>query len=141
MRRISNIVVHCSDSDNLAHDDIGVIKRWHTKERGFNDVGYHEFIRSDGNLQLGRPYYKAGAHVKGHNTYSLGICLHGKNIFSKKQMDSLYQSLVNKIDSFDLSIEDIKGHYELDNKKTCPNLDMVEIRKNLKEMVYERSGS
>lgn len=58
--------------------DIGVseIREWHLA-RGFRDVGYHYVIRRDGTLERGRPENQTGAHVGGHNTGNLGICMVG----------------------------------------------------------------
>ena len=74
MRNINLIVLHHSQSDITAHDDIGVIREWH-KERGFKDVGYHYFIRKDGMIQKGRQLDVVGAHCKGKNKSSIGIVI------------------------------------------------------------------
>jgi hypothetical protein len=46
-------------------------------DRGFSDVGYHYVILPSGRVFLGRPATALGAHVKGWNTGTLGICLAG----------------------------------------------------------------
>lgn len=74
MRKINKVILHCSDSDYANHDDIKVIKEWHLA-RKFNDVGYHYFIRKDGLIQKGRDITIIGAHCKGQNKSSIGICL------------------------------------------------------------------
>lgn len=58
--------------------DIGAeeIRDWHL-ERGFRDIGYHYVIRRDGLLEDGRPLEQVGAHVRGHNHDSVGVCLVG----------------------------------------------------------------
>jgi N-acetyl-anhydromuramyl-L-alanine amidase AmpD len=131
MRQINKIIVHCSDSDINAHDHINTIERWHL-ERGFNGVGYHFFIRRNGDLQLGRPIEKPGAHARGSNSYSIGICLHGREIFTNGQLDTLKKLCKNYMRVFDLKVTDIIGHYEINSRKTCPNLDMVKFREELK---------
>lgn len=70
------IVVHCAATK--AAMDIGVreITQWHLL-RGFDTVGYHYVIRRDGELETGRPENVIGAHVRGHNANSIGICLVG----------------------------------------------------------------
>ena len=66
MREINKIIVHCSDSDVKAHDDISVIKGWYVNERNFNDVGYHFFFyKKDGTVQKGRDLATIGAQAKG----------------------------------------------------------------------------
>jgi len=45
--------------------------------RGWRDIGYHNIIPRDGSLQHGRDLAIPGAHAKGYNKNSLGICLVG----------------------------------------------------------------
>ena len=45
-REVDRVFLHCSASPNPAHDDINVIRDWHL-ERGWNDVGYHFFIKGN----------------------------------------------------------------------------------------------
>ncbi len=77
MRIIENIVIHCSDTP--AGRDIGAdeIRKWHTEERGWSDIGYHYVVRLDGKIEYGRMVNVIGAHVKGFNTTSIGICYVG----------------------------------------------------------------
>jgi hypothetical protein len=126
MRDITRIIVHCSDSDISAHDDISVIREWHVHERGFNDVGYHFFIKSNGDIQEGRPLELAGAHVHGHNTDSIGICLHGKYIFTPAQFKALRRLVLTLRFEYDIPEENVHGHREFSNYKTCPNFNVRE---------------
>lgn len=50
--------------------------RWH-RERGFDSIGYHYIIYLDGSIRFGRPVEQAGAHCKGHNANSIGVCYVG----------------------------------------------------------------
>lgn len=50
------------------------INRWH-RERGFEGFGYHGLVMPDGGFFAGRPLNMVGAHVKGHNTGTLGFLL------------------------------------------------------------------
>ena len=56
-----------------------MIRRWHVEERGWDDVGYHHMIDGLGNHHPGRPIVFQGAHVRGYNTRTIGICLFGDN--------------------------------------------------------------
>lgn len=109
-------IIHCSDSDIPAHDSIDVIRKWHTEERGWNDVGYHWFIQSDGTIQKGRSMKQYGAHCKGYND-CVGICLHGRENFTWAQ----YIALGELIE--ELECTEVYGHYEF-SEKTCPNFDV-----------------
>ena len=118
MRNIEKLILHCSDSNLKAHDSIDIIRQWHL-ERGFTDVGYHFFIKSDGVIEKGRDIDKVGAHCKGQNSNSIGICLHGKNIndFNNDQFTSLNR-LLNSLCIIFPEVS-IHGHNEY-SKKTCP---------------------
>jgi len=123
MRKIREIILHCSDSNIENHDDISVIRKWHVEERGWNDVGYHYFITSKGVIQQGRDLDIAGAHCKNHNQQSIGICLHGKLLedFNQAQKLTLYRLLRSLVTLFpDVTIH---GHNEFSDK-LCPVFDV-----------------
>lgn len=114
------ICLHCSDSDIHGHDDIKVIRKWHVDERGWSDVGYHYFIKKNGTVQKGREIGVMGAGAKGWNEDSIHICVSGRKLFtanSLKSLESLIKSLLDRYPS----INQIIGHCELDDNKTCPN--------------------
>jgi len=69
-------VYHCSAT--LPHQDIGVkeITEMH-KKKGWSTIGYHVVVRLDGTPEFGRSFQVSGAHVKGYNWESLGICYVG----------------------------------------------------------------
>ena len=74
--KIHTIVIHYSAT--YPDQDIGKaeIDEWH-RARGFREVGYHWIIRRDGTLEEGRPEGTLGAHVRGHNGGTIGICWAG----------------------------------------------------------------
>ena len=84
--KIKYLVVHCSDTDNSlnARD----IHEMHL-QFGWDGIGYHKVICRSGKVENGRPEYWIGAHVKGKNKSSLGVCLIGRNNFTQKQLISL----------------------------------------------------
>jgi N-acetylmuramoyl-L-alanine amidase len=151
MSVIRKIVIHCTDSpDNV---DIGVkeIFRWHTmpppQGRGWSDIAYHEVVRRDGTIEVGRfengdsilEGKEIGAHVKGHNSDSLGICWVGKIHMTKAQRTSLLRLVSHKRKLHGIPVENVLGHYELAPGKTCPNIDMDDFRKSLVE--FEASAA
>ena len=76
MRSIDKIVVHCSATQEGKHLDAAEINRWHLK-RGWKGIGYHYVVLLDGTIEYGRSIYEPGAHVKGMNKNSIGICYIG----------------------------------------------------------------
>ena len=76
MRKIDLIVIHCSatrEDRTLTQDDLETLHR----RRGFNGTGYHYYIRKDGRVVLTRPLERVGAHTKGWNAHSVGVCYEG----------------------------------------------------------------
>jgi N-acetyl-anhydromuramyl-L-alanine amidase AmpD len=119
-RKIKKVYIHCSASDNPAHDDIKVIRQWHL-DRGFNDVGYHFFIKNNGEIEPGRDLEKIPAAQKGHNTGSVAICLHGLNKFNGVQFRAL-EKLCKEIDRAHGGAVTFHGHCEV-SAKDCPVFD------------------
>ena len=81
MRQIDKIIVHCSATPNDREVTVEDIDRWH-KERGWYGCGYHIVIYRNGSIHMGRPLSKIGAHCKGRNTGSIGVCLIGNDEFT-----------------------------------------------------------
>ena len=79
---VTEIILHCSAtrSDWMAGHSlaskVAEIDRWH-RDRGWSGIGYHWVIDRDGRFAAGRPETQVGAHVKGHNTGTIGVCLLG----------------------------------------------------------------
>ena len=76
MRNISKIIIHCSASPEGVHYDVEDVRHWHLA-KGWLDIGYHYVITIDGLVQPGRPLDRQGAHTRGHNGDSIGICYVG----------------------------------------------------------------
>ncbi len=81
--RITKIVIHNSDS-KIGNAE--TIHEWHL-DRGWDGIGYHYVINTDGSEERGRPEYWSGAHVKAYNKDSDSFLLSKKNE-SEKQADS-----------------------------------------------------
>lgn len=141
-RRIDKIAIHCSFSPQGRGDNAHDIDLWHT-QKGWDGIGYHYVILEDGTIQKGRWVDYAGAHVKGHNGNSIGICRIGgmdPNDKSKGKRDATPEQIKAIIDlsrvlinEYELSPDDVIGHNEYPKVwKTCPEMDMENIRENLR---------
>lgn len=96
-RRTDFLAIHCSATPPSM--DIGVreIRKWHVEKNKWSDIGYHFVIRRGGSLEIGRPVDTIGAHVKGFNAVSVGICMVGgvseggtpENNFTLEQFETL----------------------------------------------------
>ena len=129
---IEYFVVHCSATK--PDMDIGAkeIREWH-RDRGWKDIGYHFVIRRNGRLELGRSLREMGAHVKGHNDNSWGICLIGGldeenepvNNFNPFQFITL-QSLLETLYRLSPKAK-VMGHRNFpDVAKECPCFDVID---------------
>jgi N-acetylmuramoyl-L-alanine amidase len=127
MRKIKKFIVHCSATPNDRDVSSSDIKGWHVNDNGWSDIGYHFVIRCNGCLEFGRPVDKIGAHTKGQNTDSIGVCMIGTDEFTQQQFSTL-----NKLwEMFKITYNGIEcfGHRDFTDKKTCPNFD---VREHLK---------
>lgn len=124
------IVVHCSASQPLPNIDAKTIDRWH-REKGWQKIGYHFVIKTDGTVESGRAIDEVGAHVAGHNSNSIGICMVGGvdhdgksvNNFKVAQFKAL-RKLINSL-LVDYPNAVILGHRDFPNvKKDCPCFDV-----------------
>ncbi len=70
------IVIHCSSTrENYALTE-QALEASH-RLIGFDGTGYHFYVRRDGRILATRPVSKVGAHVRGYNAHSIGICYEG----------------------------------------------------------------
>lgn len=127
--KIQLLVVHCSDTcDKLALNSLDIHKMH--LSFGWDGIGYHKIICRSGVIENGRPEYWVGAHVKGKNDVSLGVCLIGRNKFTKKQFESL-EKVLRKWKKIYPQAE-IVGHCDsVKTLKTCPNFDVLTWSKSL----------
>jgi len=118
---IKFIVIHCSDSPQDRGDNAATINNWH-KEKGWDMIGYHHVILEDGTVENGRPAWMQGAHVRGYNQKSIGICLIGKGVYTGQQWAALPRIIHKLLGEFPSAV--VCGHNDLDKNKLCPLFDV-----------------
>ena len=119
---IKFLIVHCSDTPNSQNLTAIDIHQMHLAF-GWNGIGYHKVILRNGEIENGRPEYWEGAHVKGKNLVSLGVCLIGRDNFTNKQFNSLEALLKSWKKKYPHAI--IEGHCDTETtNKTCPNFNV-----------------
>ena len=97
MREIEKLIFHCSATIEGQNISAATIKRWHVKDRGWSDIGYHYVIGLDGKIEAGRPVNKQGAHCKGENKTSIGICYIGGLSKNKRAKDTRTEAQKNAL--------------------------------------------
>lgn len=132
MRTINEIIIHCSATTPKM--DIGGdwIRKIHVEQNGWSDIGYHYVVLRNGLIDLGRDVSKIGAHCKGHNAKSIGICLVGgidkdsnpEDNFTVDQFTTV-QYLIDALKEEFPGIIKLSGHNEYANK-ACPSFNVRE---------------
>jgi N-acetylmuramoyl-L-alanine amidase len=134
MRPINEIIVHCTATrpewwaNRSLAQKIAEVRLWHTRDRGWKDVGYHYLIDRDGKVGEGRPLDQIGAHTQGKNTGTIGISLFGGHgsaatdafeaNFTPAQ-DAALRALIADLRRQFPSITRVTGHNEY-SVKACP---------------------
>ena len=76
MRKIDMIVIHCSATRADVPLSPSQLDEMH-RQRGFDGCGYHYYVRRDGEICTMRLVDRPGAHAKGYNQHSIGVCYEG----------------------------------------------------------------
>lgn len=138
MREINQFIIHCSATPPSMDIGFEDIHQWHL-DRGWSGCGYHYIIRRDGTIEEGRPVEFAGAHARGHNKNSVGICYVGgvdenldpadtRTILQKAALQDLIESLTMVFGECETL-----GHCDLHGvTKACPSFDVKEWIKTWK---------
>lgn len=74
-RRIDEIIVHCSATRPGQGCTARDVRRWHTAERGFRDIGYHFVVETDGSVSKGRPLDLAERTARGITSVRSGCAI------------------------------------------------------------------
>lgn len=130
MRKVNEVILHCSATPEGKEYSIDTIRQWHLA-RGFKDIGYHYIIHLDGELEKGRDEELEGAHCTGHNKNSIGICYIGgcdekgkkaKDTRTDAQKQTLFWIVYMTLQKYNLTIYNVHCHNEYANK-ACPSFD------------------
>lgn len=125
-RRIERVFLHCSAYDDAPGEELlGVaLHDWILEmhlARGFNNIGYHYLIDSQGERIGGRPLEKIPAAQKGHNTGTIAIMVHGLKRFAPAALNECAQ-LCREINMAYSGRISFHGHCEV-SIKSCPVFD------------------
>lgn len=123
--KVKLIILHHACANNVSVEEI---HKMHLRN-GWAGIGYHFYIRTDGEVYEGRPMEFVGSHCKGNNSCSIGICFEGdfrKQKPTEEQINSC-RELCKVIKKKYKSIYKILNHKDL-YATLCPVV-------NLKEMV------
>jgi len=134
-RPIDELIIHCAATPPNMDVGVAEITEWHIA-RGFKTIGYHHVIRRDGTLETGRPLDEVGAHTKGRNTGSIGVCMVGGVDIKGKAESNFTESQWNQLRKYVMVFKaeypdaTVHGHNEFDKGKACPSFS---VKKWLKD--------
>ena len=128
MRSITLIVVHCSATRCNRPFPVTALIRCHRERFGF--TGYHYYVTRDGRVTQTRHEQLPGAHARGYNEHSIGVCYEGgldaqgrvADTRTRAQKKALHELLKRLKDKYPQAR--IVGHRDLPGvKKACPCFD------------------
>ena len=119
------IIMHHSLTKDTKTVSWGAIRKYHLN-KGWEDIGYHfgiELVGTKHEIFVGRLMNVPGAHTKGQNSSSIGICLIGnfdKNKPPKEQWDLAVKLVSSLCEILYLTSSSIYGHNNYASYKSCP---------------------
>ena len=141
-RNIDKIIIHCSATREGESVNALEIDKWH-KKKGWKGIGYHFLIDIDGKIEVGRNIRESGAHTKGENSNSIGVCYvggvekerdsNGDWVAKDTRTNEQKESILLLLQTLKKMFKDatIHGHNEFANK-SCPCFDAKSEYNNLK---------
>jgi len=144
LQSINQLIIHCTATPNGRKVSLNDIDHWHGADRkarglkpfqrdpvnistfnpNYSHIGYHLLINTYGGVFSGRSLAEVGAHARGHNARSVGLCLAGTDQYSPAQWQALKAQCLGYQRRFD-GIE-IIGHNQINPNKSCPGFDVAD---------------
>ena len=132
-RDVNEIILHCSATREGQDISVETIRGWHVDGRGWSDIGYHVVILLDGTVEAGRPMRRSGAHVRGRNKHSIGVCyIGGVEADGKTAKDTMTPAQEQAFRNYVTTVRQILGPYvaisghNQYSSKACPSFDVRE---------------
>lgn len=133
MNGISKLTIHHEGwtevnftSQSATAQRIEKIRKYHTGEKRWGDIGYHYIVDRAGRVWEGRPLEYQGAHVSQNNEHNIGILVLGnfeKQSPSTAQLKSLYSTTAALKQQHGIKPSLIRSHREI-NPTTCPGKNL-----------------
>lgn len=146
-RPLDTIVIHCAAVPNGRWTSTLDIDHWH-QQAGFRrgaafashnpelrHIGYHWVIYTNGARATGRHPMEAGAHARGFNARSLGLCLIGTDRFTPDQWAALADQVQHLCRVYHIPLQlataangwrGVCGHRDTGANKLCPGFAVAD---------------
>ena len=135
-RLITMIVVHCSATRCNQPYPVLQLFHDHVEVNHWRYIGYHFYITRSGRVETTRPLERMGAHAKGHNAHSIGICYEGgldeqgqiADTRTEEQKKAMAKLIVQLKQQFPTILK-VLGHRDLPGvQKACPCFDATTLQ-------------
>ena len=139
------IIIHHSLTKDSGTLSWSAIRKYHLGHK-WNDIGYHygiEMIQNSYEILVGRTEDIPGAHCKGMNSKSIGICCVGNfddRVMPYRQERKLLTLCRSLVYRYRIPIDNVLGHREVTNfDRTCPGklFSMEVFRKRLLDCLID----
>ena len=135
----THLMLHHSLTKDDKVVNINAIYRYHTQVLGWRDIGYHIIIENQRgmvNAILGRMLNEIGAHCRGMNTKSIGVCMVGNFDLappSTEMWNKCLRVCRSLMEIYNIPKENVQGHREYASYKSCPGnlFSLDQFRKDL----------
>lgn len=138
MRVINRVIVH--HSAGREDESVADLRRNHVQVLRFDDIGWHWIITRSGgmwHLEAGRPEQDVGAHDKGQNADSIGVCITGDYVSRPVDPPAwcvLVALCADLCRRHGLRAEGVQGHDEDEPEGEalfCPGFDVQQLRRDV----------
>ncbi|XP_041362760.1 peptidoglycan-recognition protein SC2-like [Gigantopelta aegis] len=137
---VSEVIIHHSDTPSCYTSSsckarVRSIQNHHMNTNRWSDIGYNFLVGEDGRVYEGRGWNKVGAHARGYNSRSVGICMIGDFMSSIPNGAAL--NAVRGLLAMGLSQGKLTSYYRLRGHSdvgatSCPGSTLYYILSSLK---------
>lgn len=152
LSKVDTIVIHQTDGSDRGIESVYSAANYHVDTKGWGGIAYHVFITDDGKIYQTNTLDTLSYHAAGYNTRSVGIAITGKHryetgktneeIIGKVKYKALVDSIVKTLSLLPNNNIKIVSHEDISSiGRTDPNLDMNQLRKDVKKKKSSSSAS
>ena len=143
---INKIIIHQTDSEDMGSFSPYYTANYHVNNNDWAGIGYHYYIIDDGTIYQTNEDNIISYHASGQNTESLSVAITGGHrceldddnytIINKKKYNALIFLLAKLSNKYNIAVDKILGHTEVGSPKSCPNLNLSQLRSDVKKKRY-----
>tara|TARA_R100000388_G_scaffold94995_1_gene84968 strand:- start:4682 stop:5227 length:546 start_codon:yes stop_codon:yes gene_type:complete len=143
---IDTIVIHQTDTEDRGAFSPYEIAQYHVNSNDWPSIGYHYFVIEDGTIYKTNDENRITYHASGFNEKSLGVAITGLHrcnasddnyqILNKEKYNALVFILAKLSNKYNIDVNKVIGHTETGSPKSCPNLNMVQLRSDVEKKKF-----